>query len=290
MYDPVDDPHHPEEADRRRDRAGLPRGRRQARRPTRLVELLQDRGARAGDHLLPDQDRRRRLDKTLRDNGPRRQGPARRHEPGLARRGDDRLQGPPRPAARRHRHRRPRARHRARHPRHQLRRARHLRDLRAPHRPHRPGRPHRPRDHPRHPGPAQGDRPHRARREDAIGEWETPEERLEHAPPPRASASERERAGRRAGRGQAEGDAEGDGDSDTKLFVNRGERSGISEEDLRWALHEGAVVPEEAIQDVRVLHRFSFVELDAEQAERAVELLDGTKLKGQEIRLEVARS
>jgi ATP-dependent RNA helicase DeaD len=75
-----------------------------------------------------------------------------------------------------------------------------------------------------------------------------------------------------------------------KLFVNRGERSGISEDDLRWALREGAVVPEGAIHGVRVLHRFSFIELDAEQADRVVEFLDGTKLKGMELRLEVARS
>ena len=76
----------------------------------------------------------------------------------------------------------------------------------------------------------------------------------------------------------------------TKLFVNRGERSGIGEEDLRWALREGAVMPEDAIHEVRVLHRFSFVEVAPDQAERAVEFLDGTKLKGKEIRLEIAKS
>ena len=75
-----------------------------------------------------------------------------------------------------------------------------------------------------------------------------------------------------------------------KLFVNRGERSGIEEEDLRWALREGAVLPDEAVHDVRVLHRFSFVEVAPEQAEQAVEFLDGTKLKGKEIRLEIAKS
>ena len=90
-------------------------------------------------------------------------------------------------------------------------------------------------------------------------------------------------------------DATDDGDDaddkkTTKLFVNRGERSGIDEEDLRWALREGAVLPDEAVHDVRVLHRFSFVEVDPDQAERTVEFLDGTKLKGKEIRLEVARS
>ena len=171
-----------------------------------------------------------------------------------------------------------------------------------------------------------------------IGEWESPEERLEHAPPPRRRErrprEEREReaaapekataaadaAGDSADRksepvaaakagsdgdvkaesdvdtGRDDGDeARDDGDGEdgkktTKLFVNRGERSGIDEEDLRWALREGAVLPDEAVHDVRVLHRFSFVEVDPDQAERAVEFLDGTKLKGKEIRLEVARS
>ena len=89
---------------------------------------------------------------------------------------------------------------------------------------------------------------------------------------------------------EADGEVEGDKAATVKLFVNRGERSGIEEEDLRWALREGAVLPEDAIHDVRVLHRFSFVEVDPDEAERTVEFLDGTKLKGKEIRLEVARS
>jgi ATP-dependent RNA helicase DeaD len=110
-----------------------------------------------------------------------------------------------------------------------------------------------------------------------IGEWETPEERLEHAPRPRR----RERPAAREAQAA---------NGVVKLFVNRGELSGISEDDLRWALKEGAVVPDGAIHGVRVLHRFSFIELDAEQADRVVEFLDGTKLKGKELRLEVARS
>jgi ATP-dependent RNA helicase DeaD len=108
----------------------------------------------------------------------------------------------------------------------------------------------------------------------SIGEWETPEERLEHAPRPRRR---REKAAPTNGKA-------------TKLFVNRGENSGIGEEDLRWALREGAVLPDDAVHDVRVLHRFSFVEVDPDQAERTVEFLDGTKLKGKEIRLEIAKS
>jgi ATP-dependent RNA helicase DeaD len=134
-----------------------------------------------------------------------------------------------------------------------------------------------------------------------IGEWETPEERLEHAPPPRRRQRERTRrepeVASNGDNAEAAPEPKGDGNGDdkpkaetTKLFVNRGERSGIDEEALRWALREGAVLPEEAIHDVRVLHRFSFVEVDPDQAERTVEFLDGTKLKGKEIRLEIAKS
>jgi ATP-dependent RNA helicase DeaD len=124
-----------------------------------------------------------------------------------------------------------------------------------------------------------------------IGEWETPEERLEHAPRPRRRRERRPEAAPAGNGAGGDGAGEGDGKADTvKLFVNRGERSGIDEEDLRWALREGAVLPDDAIHDVRVLHRFSFVEVDPDQAERTVEFLDGTKLKGKEIRLEIAKS
>ncbi len=142
----------------------------------------------------------------------------------------------------------------------------------------------------------------------SIGEWESPEERLEHAPRPRRrerpERSERSKPSEReaAPKPDADADVPADADSDsapenenkaadgnTKLFVNRGKRSGIEEEDLRWALREGAVIPDDDIASVRVLERFSFVELTADQAERAVEFLDGTKLKGKEIRLEIAK-
>ena len=161
--------------------------------------------------------------------------------------------------------------------------------------------------------PAQRDEIGRIERDvkTTIGEWETPEERLEHAPRPRRrERPERSKAAEVRGPAEAREDSEAtekepapsaasakddgsdkaDSGKSVKLFVNRGERSGISEEDLRWALREGAVLPEEAIHDVHVLHRFSFVHLDPEVAERAVEYLDGTKVKGKEIRLEVAKS
>ncbi len=151
--------------------------------------------------------------------------------------------------------------------------------------------------------PAQRDEIERIERDvkTSIGEWESPEERIEHAPRPRR----RERAKavpadpdkveavdeETSEDSKPEAPVEkADNGKSVKLFVNRGERSGIEEEDLRWALREGAVLPEEAIHDIRVLHRFSFVEVDPDQADRTVEFLDGTKLKGKEIRLEIAKS
>jgi ATP-dependent RNA helicase DeaD len=107
-----------------------------------------------------------------------------------------------------------------------------------------------------------------------IGVWERPEERVEHAPRPRKKEPGREAPA---------------GDGTAKLFVNRGRRSGLEEEDLRWALREGALIPEEAIRDIHVLDRFSFLHVDAEHGERAIEMLDGTRVKGKPIRLELAR-
>jgi ATP-dependent RNA helicase DeaD len=146
--------------------------------------------------------------------------------------------------------------------------------------------------------PAQRDEIGRIERDvkTTIGEWETPEERLEHAPRPRRR--ERTQAKELVSpepeaeptEEKATDDAEKKPSSGVKLFVNRGERSGITEDDLRWALKEGAVLSDEEIHDVSVLHRFSFVRVSPDIADRTVEYLDGTKLKGKEIRLEVARN
>jgi ATP-dependent RNA helicase DeaD len=107
-----------------------------------------------------------------------------------------------------------------------------------------------------------------------IEEWEPPEERIEHAPRPR----------------HREAPPEAPADGLVKLFCSRGRRSGIEEDDLRFALEEGAVIDSAAIHEIRVLDRFSFVQLDPAAAEKAIEMLNGTKLKGREIRFEPARS
>jgi len=146
----------------------------------------------------------------------------------------------------------------------------------------------------------------------SIGEWEPPEERLDHAPRPKrrherrrdrsgtatapvewdtakpeADDPETETVGETPAPDGAEG-SEGATNGHVKLFINRGSRSGIEEDDVRWALSEGAVIPEDSIHDVRVLERFTFVDLDGDQAEKALDRLDGTKLKGKQIRLEYA--
>ena len=94
----------------------------------------------------------------------------------------------------------------------------------------------------------------------------------------------------RPAEGAAKAERADSGEALVKLFVNRGKRSGIDDRDVRWALTEGAVIPDDAIGAIRVLDRFSFVELDAEHAESAVSRLDGTKLKDRQLRVEIARS
>ncbi|CAN5219814.1 hypothetical protein BH24ACT23_BH24ACT23_09930 [soil metagenome] len=118
-----------------------------------------------------------------------------------------------------------------------------------------------------------------------LEEWEPPEERLKHAPRPRR----REHEPKREEQAETRPTEVAVSKNGAKLFVNRGSGSGIEQEDLRWALVEGAVIPEDDITRIEVLDRFSFVELGEDQAALALERLDGTKLKGKQIRVEYAK-
>jgi ATP-dependent RNA helicase DeaD len=111
----------------------------------------------------------------------------------------------------------------------------------------------------------------------SIGEWEPPDERIEHAPRPKRRDHSKETP---SGNGQPE---------HTKLFINRGARSGIEDSDIQFALVEGAVIPEDAIHDIRILERFTFVDLDTDSAAQVLDRLNGTKLKGKQIRVEYAK-
>ena len=131
-----------------------------------------------------------------------------------------------------------------------------------------PGRAHRPRDHLRHrrsSATRSRGSSARRRRRSASGSRprsgsSTPRARAAATTPPRTAS----RLAASARRLPAEPETE---NGHVKLFVNRGARSGINEESLRWALTEGAVIPADQIGDIRVLERFSFVDLPDEQAE-----------------------
>jgi ATP-dependent RNA helicase DeaD len=111
----------------------------------------------------------------------------------------------------------------------------------------------------------------------SIGEWESPDERIEHAPRPKRRDHSKEQPSQ-------EGRPE-----HTKLFINRGARSGLEEGDIEFALVEGAVIPEASVHDIRILERFTFVDLDTDHAEQVLERLNETKLKGKQIRVEYAK-
>ena len=171
LYDPVHRAGQGRDADRRLRRAVPARG--QERGQGRQAHRGPARGAPGPVHRLrPHQDRHGPPLPQAARQGDERQGAARRHVAGLARRRDARLQGRPRADPRGHGRRRPRPGHLDGDPRRQLRRPGLARRLRAPHRPHGPRRPRGPRDHLRRAAADQGARGHRAahRHEDrALG-------------------------------------------------------------------------------------------------------------------------
>ncbi|MGB2852585.1 MAG: DEAD/DEAH box helicase [Solirubrobacterales bacterium] len=128
-------------------------------------------------------------------------------------------------------------------------------------------------------GPKERDEIDRIEREakTSIGEWESPDERIEHAPRPKRRDHSVEKP------------SEPGNPEHAKLFINRGTGGGLEEEDIEFALIEGAVIPKESIRDIRVLERFSFVDLDTDHAEQVLERLNDTKLKGKQIRVEYAK-
>ena len=159
------------DADHRHRRAVLP-GDEGAGQGRRARARAGGRAADAGDRLRAHEDPHRAALPHAARQGHERQGAARRHEPGIARRRDDLLQERPAADPRRHRRRRPRARHRRRHPHRQLRRADVTGRVCAPDRPHRPRRALGPRDHVRRAAPAPrpgGDREARRHEDLAVG-------------------------------------------------------------------------------------------------------------------------
>ncbi|HEV7459231.1 MAG TPA: DEAD/DEAH box helicase [Solirubrobacteraceae bacterium] len=71
-----------------------------------------------------------------------------------------------------------------------------------------------------------------------------------------------------------------------KLIVNAGRSAGLEVADLVHAITGAAGLDGEAVRNVRVLDRFAFVEVPAADAERVIESVSGTSVRGHELKLE----
>ncbi len=81
-----------------------------------------------------------------------------------------------------------------------------------------------------------------------------------------------------------------DGDErGTKLLVRGGRAQGLEVADLVHAVTAAAGLDGESVRNVRVLERFAFLEVPADEADRVVEAVDGTEVRGVRLRLEAAR-
>jgi len=83
--------------------------------------------------------------------------------------------------------------------------------------------------------------------------------------------------------------ANGDG-SLRKLIVSGGRAEGIEPSDIVQAITSATGLDGEAVRNIRVLERFAFVEVPEQEADRVVERVSGTEVRGQPLRLELART
>jgi ATP-dependent RNA helicase DeaD len=80
-----------------------------------------------------------------------------------------------------------------------------------------------------------------------------------------------------------------DGVPYSKLVLGSGRQDGIEPADIVGAVVDNTHLENADVRNVRVLERFSFVEVPAERAERVVESVSGTRVRGVELQLEVAK-
>jgi ATP-dependent RNA helicase DeaD len=83
--------------------------------------------------------------------------------------------------------------------------------------------------------------------------------------------------------------ADGDGPA-RKLIVSAGRAAGLEPSDIIHAITAATGLDGEAVRNVRVLERFTLLDVPESQAERVVEEVSGTELGGQVVRLEPAAS
>jgi len=74
-----------------------------------------------------------------------------------------------------------------------------------------------------------------------------------------------------------------------KLIADVGRAEGIEVADLVHAVTAAAGIDGEAVRDVRVLERFSFLSVPRSEAERVVDAVNGAPVDGTTLRIEIAR-
>jgi ATP-dependent RNA helicase DeaD len=74
-----------------------------------------------------------------------------------------------------------------------------------------------------------------------------------------------------------------------KLIVGGGRAEGIKPSDLIHAITSATGLDGEAVRNIRVLERFAFFEVPEQDADRVVERVNGTEVRGQPLRLELTR-
>jgi ATP-dependent RNA helicase DeaD len=80
-----------------------------------------------------------------------------------------------------------------------------------------------------------------------------------------------------------------DGVPYSKLVVGAGRGSGIEPADIVRAVVDNTHLENDDVRNVRVLERFSFVEVPAERAQQVAESVSGKQARGVELRVEVAK-
>ena len=75
-----------------------------------------------------------------------------------------------------------------------------------------------------------------------------------------------------------------------KLIVSGGRAAGLEPSDIVHAITAATGLDGEAVSNVRVLERFTFVEVPEVEATRVVQLTGGTEVRGHTLRIEPARS
>jgi ATP-dependent RNA helicase DeaD len=124
--------------------------------------------------------------------------------------------------------------------------------------------------------PESGPKARRARRQ-AAGNGRDPGDKAEAEP--------REPRRRRHSKPRRD-DVEGD---QAKIFLGAGRKQGFRPADVVGAIVDHSHLDGEDVRNVRVLERFSFLEVPAERAGEVVDKVSGNEVRGVKLRLEVAK-